>query len=68
MGIGNRPSQGVAVRFADLKQPPPEAAIAMDALRTLNIPFDIQTGNNPSAAVDIFICIRRLFEVSVEIP
>jgi hypothetical protein len=58
MGIGNRPPHGIAVRFADLNKPPPEATIVMDALRSINLPFDVQQGGNPIANIELLICTK----------
>lgn len=60
MGIGNRPPHGIAVQFADLNQPPPEAIIVMQALRSLNIQFDIQADTNPRFSLSLLICTKIL--------
>lgn len=59
MGIGNRPPSGIAVRFADLNQPPAEAAILISALRAANVQFDIgQQHLMDGMPVEILICMR----------
>jgi hypothetical protein len=58
MGIGSRPPSGFVVRFGDLNNPPPEAAIVVGALRAAAIQFDIQSFKSPNAPVDLFICTK----------
>jgi hypothetical protein len=59
MGLGNRPPHGIAVQFADLNQPPPEAVVLMNALRIVGIQFDIQQGQFPPGSnVALLICTK----------
>jgi hypothetical protein len=57
----NRPPSGLAVRFADLNNPPKEAVMVMSVFRAQNIQFDIQQGPNfprMGLSLSLLICAR----------
>ena len=48
MGIPNMPPHGIAVRCHDVANPSPEVRLIIEAMREAGVPFDLQTGAQPS--------------------